>query len=149
MKDVKINVICYDEFSVEDASGNPVIGLVNGDFTKYLYNPTGTEISGSIPVTVTGLGNGLYRLSFTPDTLGSWAVQIVNALYCHWGKHGNYFCVSNSLDDLVSIESGKWKIVNNQMIFYKEDNITEIMRFNLYDSGGLPTQTNVMERRRV
>jgi hypothetical protein len=47
------------------------------------------------------------------------------------------------------IEGGKWEIVNNQMIFYKEDNTTEVARFNLFDSAGNPTSTNVSRRERV
>ena len=33
--------------------------------------------------------------------------------------------------------------------FYQDDNLTEIMRFNLYDSSGQPTETNVYKRERV
>jgi hypothetical protein len=50
---------------------------------------------------------------------------------------------------LKDIEGGRWRILNNQMIFYKEDNNTEIARFNLFDSSGSPTETNVYERQRV
>jgi hypothetical protein len=50
---------------------------------------------------------------------------------------------------LKNIEGGRWRILNNQMIFYKEDNLTEIARFNLFDSSGSPTETNVYERQRV
>jgi hypothetical protein len=45
-------------------------------------------------------------------------------------------------------ESGNWKITGNQMLFYKEDG-TELMRFNLFDKAGNPTETNVYERVRV
>jgi len=44
---------------------------------------------------------------------------------------------------------GKREIANNQEIFYKADNTTEVMRFNLFDSNGLPTMTNVYKRERV
>jgi hypothetical protein len=50
---------------------------------------------------------------------------------------------------LYDIEGGKWKIVANQMIFYKDDNTTEVARFNLFDSDGNPTMANVYERQRV
>jgi len=50
---------------------------------------------------------------------------------------------------LKDIEGGKWKIIGNQMIFYKDDNTTEVARFNLFDSAGSPTMTNVYERQRV
>jgi len=47
------------------------------------------------------------------------------------------------------IEAGRWKIKNNQMIFYASDNKTEIAKFNLYDKDGNPTEINPVERRRV
>lgn len=50
---------------------------------------------------------------------------------------------------LYDMEGGRWKLTNNQMIFYEEDNLTEVARFNLYDASGTPTTDNVYERRRV
>ena len=50
---------------------------------------------------------------------------------------------------LKDIEGGKWKIVGNQMIFYKSDNSTEVARFNLLDSTGSASMENVFERQRV
>lgn len=48
---------------------------------------------------------------------------------------------------IYDIESGRWKVVGNQMIFYKSDNVTEVARFNLYDVNGVPTMDLVAERR--
>jgi hypothetical protein len=50
---------------------------------------------------------------------------------------------------LKDIEGGRWRIISNQMIFYKSDNTTEVARFNLFDSAGNPTESNVYERERV
>jgi len=50
---------------------------------------------------------------------------------------------------IKSIEGGRWRIVGNQMLFYASDNVTEVARFNLLDSGGSPAMTDVMERTRV
>lgn len=47
------------------------------------------------------------------------------------------------------ISGGRWKIANNIMIFYKEDNVTEITRFNLLDDTGSPTMDDVHERVKV
>lgn len=58
-----------------------------------------------------------------------------------------------SLESLLafisSIEGGRWKIENNQMIFYEDDNVTEVARFNLYDADGQPAETDIFERERV
>ena len=56
---------------------------------------------------------------------------------------------STKLAFLAAIEGGRWKIITNQMIFYKEDNVTEVVRFNLLDKDGQPAEKNVMERTRV
>ena len=50
---------------------------------------------------------------------------------------------------IKNIEGGRWKIINNQMIFYKSDNSTEIARFNLYDKDGQLSEENIFERQRV
>jgi hypothetical protein len=54
-----------------------------------------------------------------------------------------------NIDFLRNIEGGRWKIENNQMVFYAEDNTTEVARFNLYDTTGQPSSTDVFERTRV
>ena len=57
--------------------------------------------------------------------------------------------VEDKIELIKQVESGRWKIENNQMIFYKDDNVTELFRFNLYDRNGAPAEVNVYERRRV
>jgi len=55
-------------------------------------------------------------------------------------------------DDITfikDIESGKWEIKSNQMIFFKTDGITEVARFNLFDSNGDASMTEVFKRVRV
>jgi len=47
------------------------------------------------------------------------------------------------------IEGGRWRIVGTQMVFYKEDNVTEVARFNLFDVNGSESASNVFERQRV
>ena len=50
---------------------------------------------------------------------------------------------------LKDIEGGRWRVVQDQMIFYKADNETEIARFNLFDIEGKPAIEKITERRRV
>jgi hypothetical protein len=50
---------------------------------------------------------------------------------------------------LSNIEGGRWRLVGNQMIFYKSDNVTEVARFNLYNAAGAPSMTEVYERSRA
>jgi hypothetical protein len=63
---------------------------------------------------------------------------------------GNQVPAIKTLAELISnIEGGKWKIESNQMIFYKSDNTTEVARFNLFNAAGVPSMTEVYERRRA
>jgi len=50
---------------------------------------------------------------------------------------------------IYDVEGGRWKVENDQMIFYKADNVTELCRFNLKDAAGQPVMTDVMERERA
>lgn len=57
--------------------------------------------------------------------------------------------MTGTINSLYDMQFGRWRIVNNQMIFFKEDNVTEIARFNLLDDAGNPTVDAVFERIRV
>jgi hypothetical protein len=57
--------------------------------------------------------------------------------------------VSSSVDFNRKINEGRWQIFNNQMIFYAQDNTTEIVRFNLFDQTGTPASQFVTERKKV
>ena len=57
--------------------------------------------------------------------------------------------VASGVESIREIEKGRWKIESNQMIFYEEDNTTEIMRFDLFDEAGNPANTDIFDRRRV
>ena len=50
---------------------------------------------------------------------------------------------------IKAIEGGRWKIENNQMIFYEPDNVTEVARFNLYNKDGQPAKESIYERKRI
>lgn len=52
-------------------------------------------------------------------------------------------------DDLMmvrKVETGRWKIVANQMIFYEDDDATPMLTFDLKDDLGLPSMNSVFER---
>jgi hypothetical protein len=97
----KSNEPIVDSFKVLTASGTPVTGLVHGDFTFRVYDPTDTEVSGTHPVTLTELGYGLYRTEFTPDAVGNWQLEVVHATYFPWGQTGNYEVFNQLFDDIT------------------------------------------------
>lgn len=64
-------------------------------------------------------------------------------------NHATASTLASDVDFIKNIEGGRWKVVNQQMVFYAEDNVTELARFDLTDVSGNPTNTNVYERVRV
>ena len=57
--------------------------------------------------------------------------------------------MTGTLQSIYDIQYGRWRIVGDQMIFYKEDNATEVARFDLFDDTGNPTMDAVFERVKV
>ena len=73
-----VNVQIRGEFSVYDSSNAVVTGLVNTDFTRLLsYNGTNDTTT----LTVTEVTSGRYTYTFTPASVGFWAVVIRHATY--------------------------------------------------------------------
>jgi len=61
-------------------------------------------------------------------------------------------CYTNTeelVEKIYQMQFGRWEIVNNQMIFYGEDNTAEIARFDLFDDSGVPSMDSVFKRLRV
>lgn len=158
--EIKFNTQHTDEFLVFDGVGNPVTGLVDGDFAKNLYNPSGAEVSGSVTVVVSELGDGIYRVIFTPNALGSWVLSLTEAGN-NLNVAANYECRANTIDDVdtvvddiltntkfvYQIHSGAWKVDRTlkQMIFYTAAGV-EIARFSLFDQNHTPNADDPYER---
>lgn len=53
---------------------------------------------------------------------------------------------AEALSIIRKIETGNWKIEDNQMIFYDTDGVTPVLTFNLFDENGVPTMENPFER---
>lgn len=77
--------------------------------------------------------------------LGEWTIKAVsddaNALDQYksvvWGDY---------MDDIRQAALGRWRISGTQLLLYAEDGVTVFRTFNLKDSGGLPTVSQIFER---
>ncbi len=175
----KINLPCQLRFTVLDVDNSGVTGITLSQFLVRIYNPADAEVSGSVGLVRKELGNGDYEITFTPNALGKWYVVVTHSVYFPWGKAAAVMVSSESLTGIDTeiamlnaqnvaiqnsvnamgvdvqfikdIEGGRWWIDRtiNQMIFYKEDNVTEVARFDLKDFDGLPASENVYQRTRV
>jgi hypothetical protein len=147
-----------DVFSVFDAENRSVENIPVNEFLVDLFSPNGTNALATHPVSFSEMEGGHYRVTFTPLSEGLYYLIVYHTIYFPCGKGGHFQIFSDdfsSIGAMIEIvkdfENGRWRIDKtlNQMIFFKDDNITEIARFNLYDSAGNPTIDNVFERRRI
>ena len=81
-----LNQPVSEHFTVSDSNGNLITGLLPASFTLYVYNPIGSEVSGSVSGSIIELGSGNYKYIFTPDSEGVWYVNAVHPTYFPWGK---------------------------------------------------------------
>lgn len=101
---IEINKQYSDSFMVVDKKDDPVTGLTQSNFTVKLFNPSKQQvanISTGVSVDIEEVGNGLYRVSFIPETLGNWDLIIYNATYFPYGKGENYICVNSLAGDVT------------------------------------------------
>lgn len=156
MISIQIHKTVTDVFSVLNAQKEPVAGIEPSDFIVTIYDPLGNK--NSIPSDIVELGDGHYRISFVPDSVGQWYVVVSHGEYFPWGKSASYQIFNEDLESIAAnvnfikdIEGGRWKIdsTRNEMIFFQDDNETEIARFKLLDNKGNPSSQAVFERLRI
>ena len=151
-------------------NGTPATGLT--PTIKFKDVDNGVDITSSITggnTTLSEVGDGFYQYNLQNYTGSQSYAIVVDGGVTLQGRERYYTAVNdNYLDDIYSAElefystgsigknvfntnvinSGRYKIINNQIIVYKEDNTTEIMRFNIFDSNGneINNSVNVFER---
>ena len=148
-----------------NSGGNLVMQGLMGDVT--LKNKSG---AGAVTITMKG-GEVVLESTVTGGTLliqGTGTLRDTSGNIIQSGNFGGATIVNRtsgmtpdlglllqqvSVDTafIREIEGGRWKIdtVTNQMIFFKNDNITEVARFDLKDATGLPSTSSIFERSRV
>lgn len=100
----------------------------------------------SIQNSINGVITTLNVVSGNIDVIGSQMNHVSGTIS---QISGSISSLESKTDSLVDIQYGRWFINNNQMIFYKEDNVTEVVRFNLFDENGNPTMDAVFDRVKV
>lgn len=139
--------------------------LQNVNFGRTKFDATGSlgvgytllDTSGDIvsPRTTSGVyqtAPGIYSAYVTfPDNFKGQILWDTGTHYFLTASYATdvYNGEASKIDQIYDIQFGRWRIVDNQMIFFKEDNITEVARFDLFDDAGNPTMDAVFERARV
>jgi hypothetical protein len=99
------------------------------------------------------IGEGFYQKSWDSSLAVSGSMKLA-AIYevasgSYKGKDIDYLFFSDfesKISTIKQIECGRWKIENNQMVFYNEDGITPLLTFDLKDVLGNPSIVSVFER---
>jgi len=115
--------------------------------TAYIWSPT--LIKSSLQ-SFTELERGIYYLDYNFPNEGTYiGLFLENATPTTVG----IFRVIKSLEiiedvvvKLLQVETGRWKIINNQLIMYNEDGETILYKFDLKGKLGQPTERDVFER---
>lgn len=130
-------------YTLLDAIGN----IVNGRTTTGVYE----LMSGCYAANVT------YPSSFNGQILwdcpASGSLGPAVAVEVHDFRVSDTWVETNgltgSIQSLLDVSYGRWKIVGTQMLFYKADNVTLVATYNLLDDSGNPTSDAVFERVKV
>jgi len=96
----RVGEIVKEDFTVTDDNFDPIIGLNDSDFTKMLYDSNSNEVTSTVIVTITELGNGNYRAEFCPTSKGIWYLIVYHDTYFPWGKANNIKVMNNDSDTL-------------------------------------------------
>jgi hypothetical protein len=149
--------------TVSDTNGN----IISGE--DVYFDIRYTDDTPLIPANIgimheSTVASGIYKQDISIDIAGSFICYITCAGYPTTTKDivVNQETVAEEVwsDTLATalltdvefikdVEGGRWKILNKQLIFYKEDNITEIASFDLFNKLDEPTDVDVYERVRL
>jgi hypothetical protein len=123
---------------------------ISGSIRYALYDTLGTEVVSSTNSGIYELGSstGLYGVELNLSTQFSGSIV--------WSVDGNTSVFATEevkIDQKMAryIHTGRWIVDENtkEMIFYQDDNATEIARFKLFDRNGNASIDELFERRLV
>lgn len=126
------------------------LGGISGNIRYTLYDTLGSEVVSSTNTGIYELGTstGLYgvELNLSTQFSGSivWSVTSAPTVFA---------TEEVKIDQKMAryIHTGRWLIDENtnEMVFYQDDNVTEIARYALFDRSGVSSIDELFERRLV
>lgn len=123
---------------------------ISGSIRYQLFDTLGSSVLSARNTGVYELGTstGLYGVQLDLSTQFSGSIV--------WSVDGNtrvYATEEVKIDQKMAryIHTGRWLVDENtnQMIFYQDDNNTEIARYALFDRNGVSSITELFERRLI
>jgi len=145
-----INQTVSEHFTVLDNTGNLIVGIDSSTFTAFIYNPSGTNVSGSVSPIFSELGDGNYKLTFIPNITGTWYINLIHPIYFPWGKNDDIQVYDGDLSSIYqsvvrTLGLSHHNIFIDNTVFDENGNMTSA-RLRIYsDSISVGTDTNVIE----
>ncbi len=141
-----------DEFVV--VSARPGIDAISADLIDDTITASKFDESTAFPVKSADTGStAIARTGADSDTLETISDQLdtvagyVDSIPADILDHEiTDHLTAGTIGCLIASLGGKMTVTGNQLIVYAYDNTTELFRFNLTDSAGDPTMTNVYTR---
>jgi hypothetical protein len=145
-----INQQAEEHFTVADTHGNLISGIDSTAFTIYIYNPSGIEVSASVSASIVEIGNGSYKLLFTPNVTGTWYINVTHPTYFPWGKNGDVQVYNGDLSDVYDNVIKTLGLVHHNFYIdntsYDEFGNMVAGRVRIYsDSASVGSDVNVIE----
>ncbi len=112
----KKDEVVREDFTVVDERNELVSGITLTEFTYKIYDNTGNDVSGSISVTFSELGNGNYRAAFTPTAIGTYYLVAYHTDYFPSGKADNIQVYDEDFD---SINNDLWDSLLDDIIIVR------------------------------
>ena len=135
---------------LQTANLGKAIGGISGSIRYALYDTLGVEAAAATNTGIYEIGSntGLYGVQLDLSTQFSGSIV--------WSVNGNsniFATEEVKIDQKMAryIHTGRWIVDENtnEMIFYQDDNVTEIARYALFDRNGVSSIDELFERRLV
>ena len=135
---------------LQTANLGKALGNISGSIRYALFDTLGAQKVSATNTGVYEIGTdtGLYGVQLDLSTQFSGSIV--------WSVNGNtnvYATEEVKIDQKMTryIHTGRWEVdeTTKQMIFYQDDNTTEIARYDLFDRSGNSSITELFERRLV
>ena len=139
-----------EHFTVSDSNGNLISGIDTTAFTVYVYDPSGSEVSGSVSGSFVELGDGNYKYIFTPNSNGVWYAVVTHPNYFPWGKTDDIYVDTSDLSGIYEIVRRTLGLVHHNFYIdqatYDEYGNMISARVRIYDSAAnVGTASGVIE----
>lgn len=136
----EINNYTSSSFSLISSDGitinsSSIDNIVNAVWDEPIADHTN---SGSTGNTLATAGAGGVDTNLLADAVWSRNASLNNTSGTMGWLQNKSLAMSQSIDKIRGMTCGRWIISGSQMIFYDDDNITEVARYDLFETDGSP-----------